>query len=88
MTVRGPVPADELGITLAHEHLFFRLDCYYSQAEDDPDGTLATAPITPGPPVVATLAPLQQPGQPGARGPGDRRLGGGAVQGRRRDHHH
>ena len=47
MTVRGPVPANELGITLAHEHLFFRLDCYYSQAEDDPDGTLATAPITP-----------------------------------------
>ncbi len=47
MTVRGPVPADELGITLAHEHLFFRLDCYYSQAADDPDGTLATAPITP-----------------------------------------
>ena len=47
MTVRGPVPADELGITLAHEHLFFRLDCYYSQAEDDPDGSFATGPITP-----------------------------------------
>ena len=47
MTVRGPVPAGELGITLAHEHLFFRLDCYYSQSEDDPDGTFATAPITP-----------------------------------------
>ena len=47
MTVRGPVPAGELGITLAHEHLFFRLDCYYSQAEDDPDGTFATGPITP-----------------------------------------
>ena len=47
MTVRGPVPAAELGITLAHEHLFFRLDCYYSQAEDDPDGSFATGPITP-----------------------------------------
>ncbi len=41
MTVRGPVLADELGITLAHEHLFFRLDCYYSQAADDPDGSFA-----------------------------------------------
>lgn len=47
MTVLGPVPVGKLGITLAHEHLFFRLDCYYSRSADDPDGTLATAPVTP-----------------------------------------
>jgi phosphotriesterase-related protein len=45
MTVLGPVPADALGITMAHEHLFFDLTCYFNPPADDPNGHLATAPL-------------------------------------------
>jgi phosphotriesterase-related protein len=47
MTVLGPIPADQLGPTMAHEHVFFDLSAYYTQAEDDPDGAHARAPIAP-----------------------------------------
>lgn len=33
MTVRGPVPPDALGVTMAHEHVFFDLSAYW-----DPSG--------------------------------------------------
>jgi len=46
-TVLGPVPADSLGKTLAHEHVFFDLRCYFTESEDDPTGTEGDAPITP-----------------------------------------
>ena len=47
MTVLGPVPVGSLGVTLAHEHVFFDLDCYYSQADDDPDGAMAASTVAP-----------------------------------------
>lgn len=47
MTVLGPVPADVLGITMVHEHVFFDLRTYFMVAEDDPDGAAAEAPLTP-----------------------------------------
>lgn len=37
MTVTGPVPANELGATLPHEHLFIDLSCYLI---DPPDASL------------------------------------------------
>lgn len=37
-SVLGPVPVDELGTTLAHEHLLFDLGTYYTPADDDPAG--------------------------------------------------
>jgi phosphotriesterase-related protein len=37
-TVRGPVPAAELGTTLPHEHLFIDLTCYWAPNGNDPDG--------------------------------------------------
>ena len=46
-TVLGPVPAAALGPTMVHEHVFFDLSCYFSQSDDDPDGSLAAAPVTP-----------------------------------------
>ena len=47
MTVLGPVPAGTLGITMAHEHVFFDLQAYFTQADDDPDGAHAQAPLVP-----------------------------------------
>jgi phosphotriesterase-related protein len=46
-TVLGPLPAAALGRTMAHEHVFFDLSCYYAQAEDDPTGALGAAPVAP-----------------------------------------
>jgi phosphotriesterase-related protein len=46
MTVLGPVPAASLGATMAHEHVFFDLSAYYTQAPDDPDAVHANAPIS------------------------------------------
>ncbi|MBI3979849.1 MAG: phosphotriesterase-related protein [Chloroflexi bacterium] len=45
MTVLGPIPADALGPTLVHEHVFFDTMAYFKQADDDPDGTMAAAPV-------------------------------------------
>jgi phosphotriesterase-related protein len=47
MTVLGPVPATALGATMAHEHVFFDLSCYFSPDPDDVDGALAAAPVAP-----------------------------------------
>ncbi|HET7770744.1 MAG TPA: hypothetical protein VFN74_18375 [Chloroflexota bacterium] len=44
-TVLGPVPAPELGRTLAHEHVFFDLRCYFTPSEDDPLGEMADAAL-------------------------------------------
>ncbi|HEU5315618.1 MAG TPA: hypothetical protein VFX49_05875, partial [Chloroflexota bacterium] len=46
-TVLGPVPAAALGATMAHEHVFFDLRCYFTQSEDDPTGAESDAPIAP-----------------------------------------
>jgi phosphotriesterase-related protein len=45
--VLGPVAGAALGPTMAHEHVFFDLSCYYSRAEDDPTGALGEAPVAP-----------------------------------------
>lgn len=49
MTVLGPVATDRLGVVLMHEHLLHdgRQDpCWFQQAADDPDGTVADAPVS------------------------------------------
>jgi phosphotriesterase-related protein len=46
-TVLGPVAAGQLGPTMAHEHVFFDLSCYFTPSEDDPGGEWAAAPVTP-----------------------------------------
>lgn len=46
MTVLGPVPADQLGRTLMHEHLLFNLETYLHQPPDPADAPLVEAPIT------------------------------------------
>ena len=44
-TVLGPVAASALGLTMAHEHVLFDLSCYFNRSEDDPEDTLAEAPM-------------------------------------------
>jgi phosphotriesterase-related protein len=46
-TVLGPVASGYLGRTMAHEHVFFDLSCYFAPAGDDPEGEWAEAPVTP-----------------------------------------
>src|SRR5688572_23539295 len=46
-TVLGAVAAAEMGVTLAHEHVFFDLRTYFTRAEDDPEGVAAEAELTP-----------------------------------------
>ena len=46
-TVLGRVAASELGETLAHEHVFFDLRCYFTQSEDDPTGERGNAALSP-----------------------------------------
>jgi phosphotriesterase-related protein len=45
-TVRGPIEPEELGITLAHEHLLFDLRCLW-EAPPAERAHLADAPVTP-----------------------------------------
>ncbi|MBI3979460.1 MAG: phosphotriesterase-related protein [Chloroflexi bacterium] len=47
MTVLGPVPADALGTIMVHEHVYFDMTAYFKQADDDPDGAMAAAPVSP-----------------------------------------
>ena len=42
-TVQGPIPAEELGVTLVHEHLLVDLRCNW-RPDDDPD--IAFRPVT------------------------------------------
>ena len=45
MTVLGPVSADDLGPTVAHEHLLIDLSCYWQRPEDPDRAVLAEAPF-------------------------------------------
>ena len=45
-TVLGPVNADDLGITMMHEHLLAELRCLFDEPEDPEERILAKAPIT------------------------------------------
>jgi phosphotriesterase-related protein len=47
-TVLGPVGADALGVTMAHEHVFFDLGVYFYPEADDREGAMAGAPVAPG----------------------------------------
>lgn len=44
-TVLGPVPADQLGPTLMHEHVLVDLTCYWSEPEDPADRELARVKV-------------------------------------------
>jgi phosphotriesterase-related protein len=46
MTVRGPVPADQLGRTLMHEHVLFDLQTYLHQPPDPSDAPFVQAPLS------------------------------------------
>jgi phosphotriesterase-related protein len=46
MTVLGPIPADQLGRTLMHEHLLFSLETYLHQPPDPADAPLVEEPLT------------------------------------------
>jgi phosphotriesterase-related protein len=45
MTVTGPVPADQLGITLIHEHLLFDGDWHYRPVEEAGRRAIAKSPL-------------------------------------------
>jgi phosphotriesterase-related protein len=45
MTVDGPIPADELGITLVHEHLLIDLRCWQNEPRTDLQRSLAKRPL-------------------------------------------
>ena len=44
-TVLGPVPADQLGVTLMHEHVLVDLTCYWSEPDDPADRELARVKV-------------------------------------------
>ena len=46
MSVDGPVPADEVGIALTHEHLLSNSSCWLSLLEDDDAEGFAELPVT------------------------------------------
>lgn len=46
MTVLGPVPATDLGVTLAHEHLLLDLSCLWSMPRDPVRRALVDAQVT------------------------------------------
>ncbi len=48
MTVRGPVEAAELGVTLAHEHAFLDLSCLWHDPKDAGRQWLVEEPVSPG----------------------------------------
>ena len=45
MTVQGPVPAQDLGITLPHEHILNDCRCWWNQPREPERQHLATAPV-------------------------------------------
>lgn len=47
MTVLGPVAAEDLGVTLPHEHLLLDLSCLWHQPRDPARVALVDAPLTP-----------------------------------------
>jgi phosphotriesterase-related protein len=46
-TALGSLPASQLGVVMTHEHVFFRLDSTFKQADDDPDGHMGAALVEP-----------------------------------------
>ncbi len=44
-TVLGPVPVDQLGATLMHEHVLVDLTCYWSEPDDPADRELARVKV-------------------------------------------
>ena len=48
MTVRGPVPAAELGITLMHEHLLNDCRCWWNKPKEARRAPLACEPVNSG----------------------------------------
>jgi phosphotriesterase-related protein len=48
MTVDGPVPAGDLGMTLMHEHLVNDCRCWWNPPKEPARAHLATAPVHPG----------------------------------------
>lgn len=53
MTVRGPIPAQALGPTLVHEHLFIELEVWLTPPATEAERQLADAPV--GPVIAAAL---------------------------------
>lgn len=45
MTVLGPVPADELGPTMMHEHVLINLECYWQPPREMSLRTIAEGPV-------------------------------------------
>jgi phosphotriesterase-related protein len=48
MTVRGPIPASELGVTLMHEHLLNDCRCWWNRPKQPGRSYLACEPVHPG----------------------------------------
>ncbi len=48
MTVRGPIPAAEMGVTLMHEHLLNDCRCWWHQPKEPARQRLACEPVHPG----------------------------------------
>jgi len=48
MTVRGPIPASELGVTLMHEHLLNDCRCWWNRPKQSSRSHLACEPVNPG----------------------------------------
>ncbi len=46
MTVLGPKPANELGVTITHEHLFIDLSCYFREAQSEEAARAFAEPVT------------------------------------------
>lgn len=48
MTVRGPMPADQMGVTLPHEHILNDCRCWWNRPKEPDRQHLATEPIDLG----------------------------------------
>lgn len=48
MTVDGPIPAGEMGVTLMHEHLVNDCRCWWNPPKEPERAHLATEPVNPG----------------------------------------
>jgi phosphotriesterase-related protein len=55
MTVTGPVPADELGVVLPHEHLISDVTAYYAPSADPVERAVGDGPVT-----MSTLGRLRR----------------------------
>lgn len=46
MTVLGPVPVDDLGVTLMHEHILNDVSCWWNPPKEPERAAFGTAPVT------------------------------------------